>query len=126
MTESKPRLAMNPLERLIRDTTQDKPDQPAAPSAAARPKPSKPAARGKRAPVDPATAQAEAKLRDDIGRGKGTNFYVNKNGDVLQKILIYLPFEYVRQLKREAIDARLSLSALIGKRLRGEVVHTGE
>ena len=118
MTEKKPRLAMNPLEGLIRDTTKDKPE-PAAPSATARPKPSKAAYRGKRAPVDPAAAQAEAKLRDDIGRGKGTNYYVNKRGDVLQKVLVYLPFEYVRQLKREAIDARMSLSALIEKRLRG-------
>jgi hypothetical protein len=82
-------------------------------------KEAKPAARSKSAPKDATAAQAEARLRDDIGRGKGTNFYVNKNGDVLQKILIYLPYEYVRQLKREAIDARMSLSALIEKRLRG-------
>lgn len=77
------------------------------------------ATRKTRAAKDPVDIQAEARLRDDIGRGKGTNFYVNKNGDVLQKVLVYLPFEYVRQLKREAIDARMSLSALVEKRLRG-------
>jgi hypothetical protein len=44
--------------------------------------------------------------------------FVHSKDDVLQDVLVYLPFEYVRQLKREAIDARLSLSALIEKRLQ--------
>ncbi len=113
--EIQKRLAESLDKANAQEARRPKPEPPVAPAA----KPSRPAARGKRAPADPAAAQAEAKLRDDIGRGKGTNYYVNKKGDVLQKVLVYLPFEYVRQLKREAIDARLSLSALIEKRLRG-------
>jgi hypothetical protein len=96
----KSRLGADPLERtLIRDTRGDKP--------AARTRPTKPAKGG----------AGEQEIKEAYARGKATNYYINKNGAVLQKILVYLPFDFVRQLKKEAIDERMSLSTLIQKRL---------
>jgi len=58
-------------------------------------------------------------LKKAYAEGRATNYYVNKDGALLQKLLVYLPFELVRRLKKKAIDERLSLSALIQKRLGG-------
>lgn len=106
MTQS--RLGADPLERtLIRDTSGDK--------AEARPKPSRPAA-GK-----PGPGGAEKKIMAAMKEGRGKNYYLRgrKEKELTQKILIYLPFEMVRRLKKEAIDEGISLSALIQGRLGG-------
>ena len=42
-----------------------------------------------------------------------------KEKELTQKVLIYLPFDMVRRLKKEAIDEGVSLSALIQGRLGG-------
>jgi len=103
------RLGGDPLERtLIRDTRKDKPE--------ARPKPSRPAS-GK-----PGPGGAEKKIMEAMKDGRGKNYYLRgrKEKELLQKVLIYLPFEMVRQLKKEAIDEGLSLSALIQKMLSSQ------
>ena len=50
--------------------------------------------------------------------GLKTNLYVNKGGEVIKKVTVYLPRELVRQLKREALDREITLSALIRERLK--------
>jgi hypothetical protein len=103
------RLGGDPLERtLFKDTRGDKP-------AAKAPKPARPKA--PRA-ADPAKAEAEAKLRADYAAGAASNYYIAKDGGIKQKILIYLPFDFVRQLKKEAVDARMNFSAYIEAKLR--------
>ena len=101
------RLGGDPLERtLIRDTSRGKPD--------ARPKPPGPAA-GKAS-----LSGAEKKILDAMKEGRGKNYYLrgrDQDKELLQKVLIYLPFELVNRLKKEAIDERISMSALIQKRL---------
>jgi hypothetical protein len=102
------RLGGDPLEKtLIRDTRGDKPE--------AGPKPSRPAA-GK-----PGQGGAEKKIRAAMKEGRGKNYYLRgrKEKELTQKVLIYLPFDMVRRLKKEAIDEGVSLSALIQGRLSG-------
>lgn len=101
------RLGGDPLERtLIRDTREDKPE--------ARPRSSRPA-------VGKATLSgAEKKILEAMKEGRGKNYYLrgrDQDKELLQKVLIYLPFELVNRLKKEAIDERISMSALIQKRL---------
>lgn len=105
------RLGGDPLERtLIRDTREGKPE--------ARPKPSGPAA-GK--PGKAKGGAAEEKVMAAMKEGRGKNYYLRgrKEKELTQKILIYLPFDMVRRLKKEAIDEGESLSALIQRRLGG-------
>jgi transglutaminase-like putative cysteine protease len=115
----KKRMGASPLDAIFTPTA----PAPAAPKSKPEPSPSskpskaRPAARA-RAAADSQAAAAE-KLREDYKAGRATNYYVSKSGAVYQKILVYLPFELVRELKKEAIDARLSLSGLIQKRLGG-------
>ena len=109
----KKRMGASPLDAIFTPTA----PAPAAPKSKPEPSKARPAARA-RAAADPQAAAAE-KLREAYRDGKATNYYVNKTGAVIQKILVYLPFELVRQLKKEAVDERLSLSALIQKRLGG-------
>lgn len=107
------RLGGDPLERtLIRDTTGD--------NLEAKPKPSssRPAA-GK--PGKAKGGAAEEKVMAAMKEGRGKNYYLRgrKEKELTQKILIYLPFDMVRRLKKEAIDEGESLSALIQRRLGG-------
>ena len=105
------RLGGDPLEKtVIRDTRGDKPE--------AGPKPSRPAA-GK--PGLAKGGAAENKIREAMREGRGKNYYLRgrKEKELTQKILIYLPFDMVRRLKKEAIDEGVSLSALIQGRLGG-------
>jgi len=50
--------------------------------------------------------------------GLKTSLYVNKGGEVIQKTTVYLPKEFVKRLKREALDREITLSALIRERLK--------
>jgi len=57
-------------------------------------------------------------LRKDIEAGRAKNYYINKEGDIIQKVTVHLPIDMVTRLKKEAIDQRISLSELIRKRLK--------
>ena len=46
------------------------------------------------------------------------NFYENKEGELIQKVTIHLPYELVESLKEEARKARVTLSYIIRKRLK--------
>jgi hypothetical protein len=50
--------------------------------------------------------------------GLKTNLYVNKGGEVIQKVTVHLPKELVKRLKREALDKEKTFSALIRERLK--------
>jgi len=62
-------------------------------------------------------SEKHAALRKEIKSGKIKNYYINKEGKIIQKITIHLPYDMVIRLKKEAIDQRLSLSELIRRRL---------
>ncbi len=47
-----------------------------------------------------------------------SNFYLNKEGAVIQKVTIHLPSGLVDQLKLEALKRRITLSELIRERLK--------
>ena len=57
-------------------------------------------------------------LIKDIENGRAKNYYINKEGDIIQKVTVHLPIEMVTRLKKEAIDRRITLSELIRKRLK--------
>lgn len=57
-------------------------------------------------------------LRKEIKAGRATTYYINKKGEIIQKVTIHLPIEMVTRLKIEAIEQRITLSELIRKRLR--------
>jgi len=57
-------------------------------------------------------------LRKDIEAGRSKNYYINKEGDIIQKVTVHLPINMVTRLKKEAIDLRISLSELIRERLK--------
>ena len=64
-----------------------------------------------------------AKKKDRVlssGKAEGlkTNLYVNKGGEVIQKVTVHLPRELVKSLKREALDRGITLSGLIRERLK--------
>lgn len=47
-----------------------------------------------------------------------TNLYVNKGGEVIQKVTVHLPREFVKRLKRKALDTGITLSELIREKLK--------
>jgi len=57
-------------------------------------------------------------LRKDIENGHVKNYYINKEGDIIQKVTVHLPVEMVTRLKKEAIDLRVTLSELIRNKLK--------
>jgi len=57
-------------------------------------------------------------LRKDIESDRVKNYYINKEGDIIQKVTVHLPIEMVTRLKKEAIDQRTTLSELIRNRLK--------
>jgi len=46
------------------------------------------------------------------------NFYINKEGEIIQKVTIHLPLDLVDKLKREALDKRTTLSEIIRERFK--------
>jgi DNA/RNA endonuclease G (NUC1) len=58
-----------------------------------------------------------AKKKNQVEKLK-TNLYINKGGEVIQKTTVYLPKEFLKRLKREALDREITLSALIRERLK--------
>ena len=64
------------------------------------------------------TSKAYESLRKDIESGRVKNYYINKEGDIIQKVTVHLPIDMVIRLKKEAIDLRISLSELIRERLK--------
>jgi hypothetical protein len=57
-------------------------------------------------------------LRKRIEAGKAKNYYVNKDGNIIAKVTIYLPLEMVTELKKTAVDRMISLSDLCREKLR--------
>lgn len=57
-------------------------------------------------------------LRNKIKSGRATSYYINKKGEIIQKVTVHLPIDMVTRLKKEAIDRRITLSELIRERLR--------
>lgn len=57
-------------------------------------------------------------LRKDITSGRVKNYYINKEGNIIQKVTVHLPIDMVTRLKKEAIDDRVTLSELIRSRLK--------
>jgi len=57
-------------------------------------------------------------LERDIKKGLVKNYYLNKKGEIIQKVTVHLPLGLVNKLKKEAIDNRITLSELIRKKLK--------
>lgn len=64
------------------------------------------------------TSKAYESLRKDIESGKVKNYYINKEGDISQKVTVHFPIDMVIRSKKEAIDQRTILSELIRERLK--------
>jgi len=47
-----------------------------------------------------------------------TNFYINKNGEIIQKVTVHFPSDMVDRLKLEALKRKITLSELIRERLK--------
>ena len=60
------------------------------------------------------------KIREAVGRGEATNYYINKKGELMQRILIHLPIELVDKLDEEKKGSfpNKSISDLIRNRLK--------
>lgn len=106
----KTRLGSNPLEELIKDTrTSGKPD-------IKKPKNRDAGISQKVANEPPRFRQ----VRELIASGKTTNFYLSKDGQIMQRTLIHLPFELSEKLKKQAFESipRITLSELIRRKLK--------
>ena len=59
-------------------------------------------------------------IRKIIEEGKTTNYYLSKDGEIMQRVLIHLPFELCEKLKIQAFNSipRRTLSDLIRKKLK--------
>ena len=64
------------------------------------------------------TSERHEALRKDIESGRATSYYINKKGEIIQKVTVHLPYDMVTRLKKEAIDRRITLSELIRERLK--------
>jgi hypothetical protein len=64
------------------------------------------------------TMDKHESLKKDIESGRVKNYYINKEGDIIQKVTVHLPIDMVTRLKKEAIDQRVTLSELIRSRLK--------
>jgi len=62
----------------------------------------------------------EEEIRKEVKQGRAKNYYISKHDELVQKITIHLPYETVTQLKKEAVDKRVTLSELIRGKLREE------
>lgn len=52
--------------------------------------------------------------------GGSSNYYISKEGEIIQRVLIHLPLIQVENLKRQAFESvpRMTLSGLIRKKLK--------
>ena len=41
-------------------------------------------------------------VRELIASGKSTNYYLSKDGEIIQRVLIHIPFELAEKLKSQA------------------------
>lgn len=67
---------------------------------------------------DPNAPRDHEDLRKDIERGRVKNYYINKEGDIIQKVTVHLPFGMVIRLKEEALYKRITLSEFIRGKLK--------
>jgi hypothetical protein len=66
-----------------------------------------------------AWSSQKAAIRQKVERGGAKNYYVSKKeGGLIQKVTVHLPFDMVTALKKEAVDRRITLSELIRERIR--------
>lgn len=72
----------------------------------------------KEKPQESKKSKGHDALRKDIDAGRAKNYYINKEGDIIQKVTVHFPIDMVIRLKKEAIDLRISLSELIRERLK--------
>ena len=65
-------------------------------------------------------SERSKQIREVIKEGKTTNYYLSKDGEIMQRVLIHLPLELTEKLKRQAFEAipRMTLSGLIRKKLK--------
>jgi hypothetical protein len=64
------------------------------------------------------TSERAARARKRAIEGKATNYYINKDGELMQRILVHLPFDMVEGLRLEAYNSMKSLSELIREKLK--------
>ena len=64
------------------------------------------------------TSDREAQVRRRIAQGTTTNYYISKEGELMQRILIHLPFDVAEELRREAFDSMKSLSEVVREKLK--------
>jgi len=58
------------------------------------------------------------KVQTIVSRGDGqlkTNLYINKQGELILKVTVHLPREWVKRLGKEAFNREITLSALISE-----------
>lgn len=62
----------------------------------------------------------EKQVRETIRREKSSTFYLNKEGELIQRILVHLPFDLAEKLRIEAFESvpRKTFSELIREKLR--------
>jgi hypothetical protein len=62
----------------------------------------------------------EKQNRETLEREKSSTFYLNRVGELIQRILVHLPFDLAEQLRVEAFESvpRKTFSELIREKLR--------
>ena len=102
----KPRLGTNPLDDLIKDTRE---------KDIKKPKNRDITISQKVADEPPRFKQ----VREAIASGS-SNYYISKDNEIIQRILIHIPFELCERLKKQAFESvpRMTLSGLIRKKLK--------
>lgn len=60
----------------------------------------------------------EDEIKKEVARGGAKNYYINKGGDLIQKVTIHLPYDAVTRLKKQAVDQRVTLSELFREKLK--------
>jgi len=107
----KSRLGSNPLDSLIKDTR----DETSGKRGIKKPR-NHDIAISKEIFKEP---ERFKQIRRAIEQGK-TNYYISKNGEIMQRVLVHLPFELAEKLKKQAFESipRITLSELIRKKLK--------
>jgi len=106
------RLGMNPLDELIKDTRDETSGKRGIKKSEHHD-----IAISERTIKEP---ERFKQIREAIKEGKTTNYYLSKNGEIMQRVLIHLPFELAEKLKKQAFESipRITLSGLIRKKLK--------
>lgn len=62
----------------------------------------------------------ELQVREMLKSGESSNYYLNKEGELIQRILVHLPFDLAEKIRTEAFESvpRKTFSELIREKLR--------